>query len=178
VVRPAGHDSCCPILVPARTCTQPAAASAAAAPFAGAAGPGAASLSALCPARGGARLTREMETSCRYCSAQEKQDLGISGSQVCARRVCSTAGSWQQPLPGCVGRVCEPLAAPAHGALSNGPTNGARYPSVASYSCSLGYQLVGPSTRSCTARPGGGKTTGSFPQKHDFTMVPAPKSGV
>jgi hypothetical protein len=69
----------------------------------------------------------------------------MSGS---ATRTCQDTATWSGTAPTCVIVNCGALTNPANGAV-NAPTT--TYGSSATYSCTNGYGLVGPTTRSCQA---------------------------
>ena len=48
-----------------------------------------------------------------------------------------------------IGVDCGGLAAPANGGVTTDPST--RFPSVATYTCNVGYDLIGSETRNCQA---------------------------
>jgi hypothetical protein len=64
-----------------------------------------------------------------------------------ATRTCEASGMWSGVDPRCDPVDCGPLGAPANGAVSAPATT---FGSVATYSCSSGYRLVGDASRTCT----------------------------
>ena len=75
-----------------------------------------------------------------------------------SERTCQSSGRWSGSLP-----RCELVDCGDPGTPSNGFKTGSNYKfgSVVSYSCTTGYQLSGPQTRSCQAN---GKWSGTQPE--------------
>ena len=65
-----------------------------------------------------------------------------------ATRVCQNTGVWSDSAPTCTPVDCGALATPANGSVTAAST---LYGSTARYSCSPGYGLVGPASRTCQA---------------------------
>lgn len=78
----------------------------------------------------------------------------LSGS---ASRTCQASGNWSGTAPTCQANACPTLSPPTNGMVS--PTSGTTG-TVATYSCSTGYALVGTATRTCQAS---GDWSGSAP---------------
>ncbi len=64
-----------------------------------------------------------------------------------ATRECQTDGSWDGAAPTCSPISCDSLSAPSNGGVST--TNSNLYPSLATYICDPGYDLVGTENRTC-----------------------------
>ncbi|XP_078687146.1 uncharacterized protein LOC144919463 isoform X14 [Branchiostoma floridae x Branchiostoma belcheri] len=74
------------------------------------------------------------------------QGYGLSGA---SRLTCQADGMWSNSVPSCILGQCPTLAAPANGGLS--PTGTTAYQTVVTFTCNLGYQLVGDSSTTCQA---------------------------
>ena len=86
-----------------------------------------------------------------FCRASEVVMLVLDSSRGhrCARRPCSTGGTWEpSDQPTCKPIQCSAVTAPANG-VTGSLTNGGTYPSSVWFSCDDGYELVGPAEQRC-----------------------------
>ena len=72
----------------------------------------------------------------------------LAGGQQAATRTCRRNKTWSGARPRCEVVTCAPPHDIAHGRLETSDPN-MEYGAVASYSCHLGYEIVGPATRVC-----------------------------
>ncbi|XP_019647923.1 PREDICTED: LOW QUALITY PROTEIN: sushi, von Willebrand factor type A, EGF and pentraxin domain-containing protein 1-like [Branchiostoma belcheri] len=82
---------------------------------------------------------------------------------------CLSTGSWSSQAPQCTLKTCPPLAALNHGTV----TGGNNYGNIATYTCDIGYDLIGNPTQTCQDNQ---QWTGSPPtcQKVQCTSLSAP----
>ncbi|XP_035675073.1 CUB and sushi domain-containing protein 3-like [Branchiostoma floridae] len=82
---------------------------------------------------------------------------------------CLSTGTWSSQDPQCTLKTCQPLAFPNHGTV----TGGNNYGNVATYTCDVGYDLIGNPTQTCQDNQ---QWTGSPPtcQKVQCASLSAP----
>ncbi|CAH1263510.1 CSMD3 [Branchiostoma lanceolatum] len=58
---------------------------------------------------------------------------------------CLSTGTWTSQAPQCTLKTCQPLLAPDHGTVAGGNN----YGNVVTYTCDVGYDLIGNPTQTC-----------------------------
>eukprot|EP00058_Branchiostoma_floridae_P027893 XP_002613384.1 hypothetical protein BRAFLDRAFT_68379 [Branchiostoma floridae] len=85
---------------------------------------------------------------------------------------CLSTGTWSSQDPQCTLKTCQPLAFPNHGTV----TGGNNYGNVATYTCDVGYDLIGNPTQTCQDNQ---QWTGSPPtcQRKECPPLSTPSNG-
>ncbi|XP_066283044.1 sushi, von Willebrand factor type A, EGF and pentraxin domain-containing protein 1-like [Branchiostoma lanceolatum] len=97
-------------------------------------------------------------------------DVGYLLSGV-STSTCLSTGAWTSQAPQCTLKTCQPLLAPDHGTVAGGKN----YGNVVTYSCNVGYDLIGNPTQTCQDNQ---QWTGTLPtcQKVQCAFLSAPNN--